>query len=671
MHRCGGGGEFRGTGLFRRDGFALFGTVSAHVVVMRKGRRWPFWLARNFFAKKASKRGCQLTSQMRRSPSGASMRLLALIFILLGVCIVVEGRDAPSHRDGLHKPGYLAGKDTRHVGSADDEKLGPASDFVAYLPGFGVPPTPQYSGFLDAGASAPGTKLHYWFAESDDDPATKPTVLWLNGGPGSSSILGWLQEVGPLLTNRTGGLMRNPWSWTQLANVFALEAPAGVGYSYCKQQLGGGSCVNTDNSTAEASLAALLDFFTNKFPTLRNNDFFIAGESYAGVYVPTLAREIVMHNERMMGRETANAYINSSIDILIPLAGVAVGDPCTDNTFQRDSMDMLWYANKHGMVDSGDFNLLWNTCGHRAPREERKGLWLRDTNTATGWRGVDEENIKLIQQKEPKESAACRAARRRFRLSTSDGFSQTWENAWLNDLTLYGPTAVVRDDVPNTLNFYMSRWMMRADVREALHVESSPALQWPGPDDGWQYESQYAACNDLAPPATPSMVDFYRFLAPKLNKTIVFNGDTDPCVSYEGTREAIKAVGFDLLDGGDQRPYFVRLEKTDVQVLEEKPLLFGPDLSYDSPGVQFGGHVTSYAHDLSFVTVHGSGHMVPQFRPRVGFHLLKKLISGDPFAPPLPSTDELTHESEEGFDKVMDLWTLKARGGKYVDGDEA
>ena len=104
--------------------------------------------------------------------------------------------------------------------------------------------------------------------------------------------MGWLQEVGPLLVNRTGGLMRNPWSWTLEANVFALESPAGVGYSYCEAQLGGGACANTDNSTAAAARAGLVDFFQNKFPSLAANPFYVTGESYAGVYVPTLSRAI-------------------------------------------------------------------------------------------------------------------------------------------------------------------------------------------------------------------------------------------------------------------------------------------------------------------------------------------------------------------------------------------
>lgn len=76
--------------------------------------------------------------------------------------------------------------------------------------------------------------------------------------------------------------MNNPWAWTRIANVLIIEAPLGVGYSYCSRQTVGKPCINTDQYTAKASRAALVDFFTNKYPEFANNDFFITGESYAG-----------------------------------------------------------------------------------------------------------------------------------------------------------------------------------------------------------------------------------------------------------------------------------------------------------------------------------------------------------------------------------------------------
>ena len=69
-----------------------------------------------------------------------------------------------------------------------------------------------------------------------------PVVLWLNGGPGSSSILGMLEEHGPLLVNATGGLFVNPSRGTRLAHLVVLESPGGVGYSYCKVRFSGCCC---------------------------------------------------------------------------------------------------------------------------------------------------------------------------------------------------------------------------------------------------------------------------------------------------------------------------------------------------------------------------------------------------------------------------------------------
>ena len=94
---------------------------------------------------------------------------------------------------------------------------------------------------------------------------------------------------------------------------------------------GGSVCQNTDKFTASASRAALLDFFTNKFPELQPNEFFITGESYAGVYIPTLSKEILDHNFNRTSNDSS---------IVVNLVGIAVGDPCTDNTVIYPQLDL-------------------------------------------------------------------------------------------------------------------------------------------------------------------------------------------------------------------------------------------------------------------------------------------------------------------------------------------
>ena len=93
-------------------------------------------------------------------------------------------------------------------------RAAPEADLVTSLPGAASLPAPMYSGFLNGGD---GVRLHYWMAtcSTDADWASKPTVLWLNGGPGSSSVIGMLQEAGPLLIGKDGGLHENPWAWSK------------------------------------------------------------------------------------------------------------------------------------------------------------------------------------------------------------------------------------------------------------------------------------------------------------------------------------------------------------------------------------------------------------------------------------------------------------------------
>lgn len=467
----------------------------------------------------------------------------------------------------------------------------PAEDKINSLPLFGPPPTPQYSGYLDAtdgcntDVNGDYCKIHYWFAAAEKDAANAPVVLWFNGGPGSSSILGLLQENGPLLMNASGGLMENPYAWTKVANLFVLESPIGVGFSYCEAQVNGGLCENTDKFTASAARAALVDFFTTKFPELASNDFFITGESYAGVYIPTLAYEIL---------EFSSDTIN--------LKGLAVGDPCTDNNSQRDSMDALWYGNKYGLVDPAVFDVLWNQCDIRIPNYLMKNNKSRQKNAASS-------SPLGSYPASAKDTPVCRVAFRKFLLSTSRGLSQSWRDMFIDDYSLFAPVTDAEDKA-------MAEYMNRPDVRVALHVEEAPIMEWPFPEAGFDYTKEYDACNEEAEDGALSMIDFYRKLAPKLDGIYVYNGDTDPCVSYEGTRTAIARVGFPELDGGGYRPWFYNHTATTIDVLIEKPAMYGPDLLLMPTGAQFGGEIVNYEHNLSFLTVHGYVQDRLLFMPR-------------------------------------------------------
>nr|CAB3458834.1 unnamed protein product [Digitaria exilis] len=177
-------------------------------------------------------------------------------------------------------------------------------DFVSQLPGqpSGVD-FAQYAGYVTVDATA-GRALFYYLAESTGGAAasaSRPLVLWLNGGPGCSSLgYGAMEELGPFRVKSDGRtLYRNPYAWNEAANVLFLESPAGVGFSYSNTTADYGR--SGDNKTADDALLFLLNWM-EKFPEYKGRDFYLAGESYAGHYVPQLAHVILRHAAATAGK---------------------------------------------------------------------------------------------------------------------------------------------------------------------------------------------------------------------------------------------------------------------------------------------------------------------------------------------------------------------------------
>lgn len=143
--------------------------------------------------------------------------------------------------------------------------------------------TESYSGYINATDTK---QLHYVFVESKNDPANSPVLIWFNGGPGCSSMLGFMQENGPInYDDDTNEISTNDQSWNQNANVLYIESPAGVGFSIAGTEA---DKIHNDMSTSKDAVDALYQWYV-KFPEYVDNKLYISGESYGGIYVPYLA----------------------------------------------------------------------------------------------------------------------------------------------------------------------------------------------------------------------------------------------------------------------------------------------------------------------------------------------------------------------------------------------
>jgi len=147
----------------------------------------------------------------------------------------------------------------------------------------------MYSGLLNSNPDDPKDKLFYWYFRSPNEglPDPLPLTLWLNGGPGSSSMIGLFTENGPLkVISNTDGVFVVDYienSWVSVSNMLFVDQPVGVGYS-----VGGPTPVTTEEEVGAHMVYFLTEFYLIH-PELLTNDFIISGESYGGKYEPNIA----------------------------------------------------------------------------------------------------------------------------------------------------------------------------------------------------------------------------------------------------------------------------------------------------------------------------------------------------------------------------------------------
>ncbi|KAL8130568.1 hypothetical protein V2J09_019723 [Rumex salicifolius] len=204
----------------------------------------------------------------------------------------------------------------------------PMEHHVASLPGQPKVNFKQFAGYIDIDDTN-GRSLFYYFVEAEEDSNLKPLTLWLNGGPGCSSVGGGaFTELGPFYPRGDGrGLRINSKSWNKgsqilfahqtlkstftwylnfliissrcslVSNLLFIESPAGVGWSYSNTT---SDYTTGDAKTANDMLTFMLKWY-EKFPELQLRDLFLTGESYAGHYIPQLAIALMDYNAQSTG----------------------------------------------------------------------------------------------------------------------------------------------------------------------------------------------------------------------------------------------------------------------------------------------------------------------------------------------------------------------------------
>mmetsp|Transcript_10790 Transcript_10790/g.29802 ORF Transcript_10790/g.29802 Transcript_10790/m.29802 type:complete len:564 (+) Transcript_10790:58-1749(+) len=497
-------------------------------------------------------------------------------------------------------------------GEQSNEQSCPCKDRVVDFPGWTDRqplPSPWFSGYLEYEFQGRTVNTHYVLVMAEQDNAQKyddkPLIYWSNGGPGASSLFGLLSELGPLLFSdlskqtedfRETGIptpIYNQFNWAKLGHLLIFDQPAPIGFSFCEPSNATSpddelinspkddvpSCEGlswTDELASANSYAAMLAFHA-KFPKFIGRDLFLTGESYAGIYIPTLAREILNGNKQIQ-------HTNSTP---LALKGFAVGDGClgTDTGICQvldDSGDgfdfwLVLFLAGHNQIPLQLFQQVWRACKPFSDHHEE-------------FKGTD----------------ICKAAVAKVRAAAGGVYDYSLYDECvyeksnpMSKLAMSGD----RQGLQGALNDYpcggdqvMEEYLQLGVVQEAFHVQ-----------DADYYSVDNANGFDYTP-TEKDLSAFYKHVALETNLSVlVYNGDVDPAITSFAAQNWTSHLG--------------------LHTKEE----WGP---WTVDGCRrMGGYVTRYQGDLDFLTIRGAGHMVPTYKAAASFTFLQSWLRGEEYPP--------------------------------------
>ncbi|XP_058196664.1 serine carboxypeptidase-like 20 [Rhododendron vialii] len=467
----------------------------------------------------------------------------------------------------------------------------PEGALVTQIPGFnGTFPSKHYSGYVTID-EAHGKKLFYYFVLSERNSSTDPVVLWLNGGPGCSSFDGFVYEHGPFnfeTGNTMGSLPKlhlNPYSWSKVSNIIYLDSPSGVGFSYSANE---SDYVTSDLKTASDSHTFLLKWF-ELYPEFLSNPFFISGESYAGIYVPTLAHEVVKG-------------LDAGVRPILNFKGYMVGNGVTDDVF--DGNALVPFAHGMGLISDELFEEATAECRGNFYNpasdncENKLAKVYDDVNDLNiynilepcyhGTKALDTilGNIKLPSSfRKLGETERPLPVRKRmfgrawpYKAPVRDGIVPTW------------PQILNSEDVPCIDDQVASLWLNTESIRKAIHAEQESVCgRWDLCTGRIQFTHD-----------SGSMIKYHKNLTSRGYRALIYSGDHDMCVPFTGTEAWTRSVGYKVVD--EWRPW-------------------------TSHG-QIAGYLQGYDNNLTFLTVKGSGHTVPEYKPREALDFYSLWLEG-------------------------------------------
>ncbi|OKL63264.1 Serine-type carboxypeptidase F [Talaromyces atroroseus] len=434
-----------------------------------------------------------------------------------------------------------------------------------------------YSGLVPIDSNDRLRQLFFVFQPTIGEPVDEVTI-WLNGGPGCSSLEGFLQENGRFVWQPGTYLpVENPYSWVNLTNVLWVDQPVGTGFS-----------TGIPTATNEEDVARdFIKFFKN-FEDLfgiKNFKIYITGESYAGRYVPYISSAMIDQNN--------TEYYD--------LSGALVYDPVIGSydVVQEEVPVYPLIAQNNAMLDLDAEQL----------------AALEEMHVACGYDKYIEQYLTFPAsglQPDIQYNESCDV------FDAAMDYVLAKNPCW----NIYNIDSVcpLQWDVlgfPGSLEYTppgSTIYFQREDVVKALHAPTG--VTWTECSD----ESVFVGSGDTSPDpiqgALPKVIEH-------TNRVLVGNGDYDFIIQTNGTLLSIQNMTWNGQLGFSERPSKpINITIPDLMYAE----IFDENYMGGLDGPQGVMGVQHFERGLMFVETYQSGHMQPQYQPRSSYRHLQWLL---------------------------------------------
>eukprot|EP00605_Chrysophyceae_sp_TOSAG23-4_P000446 GSChrysophyteH1.ASY1.ANO1.504.1 assembled CDS len=470
----------------------------------------------------------------------------------------------------------------------------------------------SFAGLIPLDGGGDSGSYFFWLFEKRGTNKVKkesekpvPLIIWLNGGPGCSSSLGMMYENGPSKLAKAKEekdkyeFTDNPWGWNEEGHMLYVEQPLRTGFS--RPATSSQQKVTNELQIAEDFYSFLMPFYRT-FPNLLDSPLILAGESYAGMYLPNIAQLLVQRNFA----STNPAYSDydqdqkdSEHNVYVPIYGIAIGNGAIDPI---QDLSHAQYAFAHGLIPYGAkiaIEAVVEQCEGQRDREESVGTRLVSDQASADV--VELDKVSACDQTMMDHVLLAAGQPNEYNTATFIGYD-----------SLLAPHTIVP-------TFFNDR-----EVQRLLHVvsEGEDAVPWATCNDSIE--------SDMSHDWPISSVPALQFLADHIH-VLLYSGENDLNCNFLGTMMVLEEHTWRGVPWKEA----------------SRGLYRGPFIN-NSEEVAGQYYTIDDSEKFSFLVIRNAGHLVPMDSPEVALDMIRRFIGGESFMDtPLPAEQYYYIEYED------------------------